>query len=172
MDFSKRASNGGFRDNLQWGQTVLCFECATAVYTQEKRGQSSHQMEQGWLFVFFPLLQIKMQDITNNCRQEGERPPVLFLSHCSKTRGLWERKKKSLKVCSKHWTENWGLMRLFVHLLHVVTWDWFEHCRQQDIQIYSQATLSCQVSPSNCRMAPPDSTARGRDYDQRRELHK
>lgn len=95
MDFSKRASNGGFMDNLQWGQTVLCFECATAVYTQEKTGQRSHQMEQGWLFVFFPLLQIKMQDITNNWDKK-EKGPQFYSFHIAAKQEAYGKEKKSV----------------------------------------------------------------------------
>lgn len=82
----------------------VCYSCLHP----RKAGQSSHHMEQGWLFFCFPLRQIKMQDTTNNYRKERERSPVLFLSHCSKTRHLWEIKKYWRSVVNiEHKIEVW-----------------------------------------------------------------
>lgn len=140
--FSKRASNGEFRNNLQWSLTALCLECATAVYTQEKQVKAVIRWSGvGSLSAFHCCkLRCKILEIITDKREKGLQFCSFHIAAKQEAYGK-EKRKNCLKVCSKHWTENWSLMRLFAHLLHVVTRDWFEHCGQQDIQLLQQGNF-------------------------------
>lgn len=71
--FSKRASNGEFRNNLQWGLTALCFECAIAVYTQEKQVKALIRWSRAGSFSAFHCckLRCKILQIIAGKREKG-----------------------------------------------------------------------------------------------------
>lgn len=141
MDFSKTASNGEFSNNLQWCMTLLCLKFAPANLHPRTTRQSCHQLEQSWLYDSFHCCKLRREILANKLRTDRRKATSSTCSTLQQKCGVTGKNKNCLKVYSKCWTKKRNWWDCSVHLLHMVTWGWFEHCRQQDIQLYSKATI-------------------------------